>query len=151
MKPWQRVRAFARRHGVKFFIVPATDLRIAYTPFSSTVGLSWGSKKLFISRDHLHNAETIGNAIHELGHLLALREIPSRSIEQNSLGWEWQVAKLLRIRRQWEINMNGYGVEAGGSYGGYSTKEKLEILRSAVEDGKKYGNLTATGCPIVVR
>ena len=148
--PWERIRDFAIQHGVSVHVVSNERLREVPSPFSGKVGLRWQEKKLFVGRKYLRDKEGVGHMIHELGHLIASRETPERSSEGDFLGWEWQVAKKLKVRPHWEVGMTGYGMNCG-DYSDTPLVDRQRELREALEEGKKYGNISPSGEPLAVR
>ena len=168
--PWQRVRAFAEKHGVTFkpvykeslFDLPECVGSLSLAPFSDALGINWDKKVLYVLGRCLQRAQTVGNMIHELGHIIACKEPPRKSNEWNFFAWEICTARLLRVKEQWDDSSETYWVEVPktdpvmpklpmGDYGQFSLKERRVIFKEALKAGKKYGNVTADGKPISIR
>lgn len=165
MYPWERVRDFAQSMGANVQLVTKHDMwgdkpkgfvgaerlkRVLYAPACHNLALHWKKKLIYMVGDARHDRETVGNMVHELGHIVACRTHPDNSDEPDFLGWEWQVAKLVRIPRQWMFALKDYGIE-GGQLGEFPKQERLRILRAHVEKGKDYGNIDRYGRPRAVR
>ncbi len=158
--PWERLAAFAHSMGGTLQLIdkePETQeawmrlsggFRVSPSPFCDHLAICLKTRTLFLDREARHKAITVGCAIHELGHIFAVKERMDQVTETDFLGWEWQVAKLTGCRRQWLDCMHGYNIDNQcNHFGGLTTKRKLEVLREAVVVGKKYGNLSETGEP----
>jgi hypothetical protein len=151
--PWERIRDFAKSHKVRARLVSKEQLLLLPpSPFNIDIAIVWNTKELLMHEECIHDPACLGGCIHELGHILASRRCPNESDEISFLGWEWQVAKLLKVSRQWHANMQDYVITSEGSaYRDCTKKRILKELRAAVEIGKKYGNIGPNGETLAVR
>lgn len=77
-------------------------------PFSWQIGIDYYQKKLYLTKDFSH--ETVGNIIHEVGHIVACDDAPEDSNEVEFLGWEIAFALELGLLDEWRAGQSDYTV-----------------------------------------
>ena len=149
MKPWERVRAFCYRVGVEFRIC---DRPPRPCPFSTHLGIGWRSRTLYVSATHLRDPLTIGQAIHEIGHIVATREPPESADELDFTGWESAAASICGVRRWWySLAMTEYGTDELDEFGDLDTAAQRAFIRRARARGRAIGNVSPSGRPVSLR
>lgn len=135
--------------------------RIYPCPFNDYLWVVWHTKVLLYEdpgdsfpRRFSGVRETIrwGDLLHEMAHVFASKVQPNRSVEQDFLGWEYQMAKdVVGNLPEWYKCMSDYSTISGDDFGTLSPEDRETTLQIAVAHGKTYGNLTSSGEPINIR
>ena len=175
LAPWKRIQAFARTLGADvvsvnpWWVEEPNSLRarirrwsksvhldpdVVHSPSDENLALHYADKCVFINADFTNHPETVGGLIHELGHVLAMREVTNRQSGQETdfLGWEWLVAKETDCLPQWRESMRNYAINDDGiEFGILTAEEQEDCLQTALIDGRRYGNVSPEGKPVSVR
>ena len=117
----QRLAPLGEHYGISFCEVPAEeDLEwadgILVSPFSLHLGVELPHTVLY------QQGAPSTALIHEMGHLL----FGVHEDEYRWMGWEWSVAQLLGVERQW--------LEESGDYVVYEVETGMSTILSRVED-----------------
>ena len=117
---------------------------------SDTHGLEWRKKIIYAVRGR----ESVGQIIHEMGHVFADRYPPdsSRCSEWRWFGWEMAVARRIGAWQTWSRCNANYGVGRDGvEWEGLSTKRRQAVLAERIGHAKKLGVLSEAGEPRSLR
>lgn len=139
------LQRLARRWGGELRLVTMqTYDNLPYTALPSPVekmhSVDYEHRTVYVVKGHIK----LPNIIHELGHVFASPHHPNAQ-KQNEipwLGWEFLMAKRLRILREWYKDYANYGL--GSLFHGYDmdqlTRDELTmVLKKAVRLSRAYG------------
>ncbi len=123
-------------------------------PFSSfPLGVIYSEKKV------VYAADTRGKTpvdppwyefIHEMGHVFACNEVPSKSKEYDFFGWEYAMALKFKAVEEWIAGNKDYSVADGDDLSTLSPKEVQEILEERLSAATSLG-LVVDGEPVAIR
>lgn len=118
------------------------DNAVQPAPFSWKLGLDYAKKTLYF--DGACDAESVGNLIHEAGHLVACEKSPEDSEEYEFLGWEIALALELDLLDDWAYGQQDYGVttneyEGGIEIGLLSDEEFDELVEERIDYARSIG------------
>ncbi len=118
------------------------------SPVNSSLGVMWLGRKVVFSSAAISWVDVI----HEMAHLFATLEAPPNTMEDNFLGWEWQVAKLVGDPKQWIKSHAEFFVDDEGDtqLGGMSKANQQKYLRKCVAESKKAGIVDRRGRPLAL-
>lgn len=135
--------------------------QIDWAPFRTKLylGVDWKNKTLFHIGEFPSDptTESLGDFIHEIGHVFACKVTPEKSNEFNFFGWEYLVALQAGMTHEDFCKRNRYyGIRDSrypkywGDFGDHDAKGQRIIIGDMIRRGIKYGNIVKDK-PVSVR
>lgn len=117
---------------------------------SATHGQEWGKKIVYAVR----GCESVGQIIHEMGHVFADRYPPdsSKCREWYWFGWEMAVARRIGAWQTWSRHNETYGISRkGADWGDLSVRGRQAVMADRIRYATKIGILSEVGEPRSIR
>lgn len=160
MTPYKRLQKLVQRWGGTLERITPKEFKelvissgtFADAPFAHNVGVDFKRKRIL-----WHGKQpTVGNLIHEVGHVFASKKEPFSSDEWSFFGWEHATARYVGAERSWFKASYDYYVEvragmSASQFGRHTRKQQLELISERTVYAKKHGLIGAGGKPRAVR
>lgn len=138
------LQRLARRWGGSLNLVTRQTYKnlplISESPVNNLHAVDWSNRAVYVVIGQID----LPNIIHELGHVFASQYSPNnrRCAEVPWLGWEFLLARKLRILREWRKSYGDYGLAYIYHYytiNELSHEERKLALRKAIQLSRKRG------------
>lgn len=111
------------------------------------MGIDWMERRVYFYGE----PDWVG-VIHEMAHAFSTLESPAHSSDEQFLGWEFALCKLVRGDIEtWKKESAGRPVPGTKSFGELSPKRQDALLARQIRKGQKEGIIDAKGRPLPVR
>lgn len=154
-----RLRRLARRWGGDVVELGQWDgfpQGVAPAPFTAWLAIDYEMKLVYVRSPC--NEATVGEAIHEMGHIFASTVGPYASKEYDFFGWEYAVARQLRLVRVWCEGAFDYSVPSDDDgrwpnteFGRLRPDQREALLQERLQAARAKGLLTRCGKAVAIR